>query len=527
MSSSKTKIEIYDSSLRDGTQSEGINFTLEDKLLLIQKMDEIGVDFIEAGWPGANPRDTELFQKLKSSKLKNAKVVAFGSTRRASNPPQDDKILNDLLDSNAKVICIFGKTWGLHVKATLKISLEENLKLIEDSVAYLKEQGREVFFDAEHFFDGFKDDPEYAIKVLKAASKGGASRLVLCDTNGGVLPHEITEIIKKIKSRIKTPLGIHCHNDSGVAVANSLAAVSSGAVQVQGCMNGIGERCGNTNLCTVISNLELKMGYKTLGSKRLKSLKSFSDFFNEVANRQGENNQPYVGRSAFAHKGGVHIHAILKNSKTYEHIDPKKVGNQQRILLSDLSGAATISHKLKSFGVNIDSKDARVRKLLDELKNKEKLGYVYEGAEASFEILIKKSLGKYKPKFKLHDFKVMEEIDEKTTGKEATSKAEIHIEVKGQEEKTKASGVGPVHALDQALRKALTRFFPEISELNLIDYKVRVLPSGTGTASMVRVLVEFSNHLKKFSTVGVSENIIHASYLALNDAIDFHLQSIA
>jgi 2-isopropylmalate synthase len=521
----KPKIEIYDSSLRDGTQAEGINFTLEDKLLIIGKLDELGVDYIEAGWPGANPKDTELFERLhQEAKLKHAKITAFGSTRKASNTPENDQVLNNLVQSKAKVICIFGKSWDLHVKQALNISLEENLKLVEDSISYLKSFDREVFFDAEHFFDGYKSNPEYAVKVLKAAAKGGASRIVLCDTNGGTLPHEVEEIIQKIKKSVKVNLGIHCHNDSGVAVANSLAAVREGAIQVQGCLTGIGERCGNTNLATVVANLELKMGYKTFGPKKLSRLKEITDFINELANKDADRQQPYVGRSAFAHKGGVHIHAILKNSKTYEHIDPKKVGNEQRILLSDLSGAATISYKLKKFGVDIDSKDPKVKKLLEEVKNKERLGFVYEGAEASFEILIKKHLKKYKSAFKLHDFKIVETIDDETSGNEQTSKANVHLSVNSNEEKSTAKGVGPVHALDLALRKALVKFYPKLESLKLIDYKVRVLSSGTGTASKVRVLIEFSNGEKKWNTVGVSENIIHASYQAVKDAIDYHLK---
>lgn len=520
----KEKIQIYDTTLRDGSQAEEVTFTVEDKLRIAEKLDGLGVSHIEAGWPGANPKDSEVFKRaVKDLKLKNAKLVAFGSTKKAGKKPEDDWVLQGLLNSQVKSVCIFGKTWDFHVKKTLRVPLEENLDMIESSIRYLKSQKLEVIYDAEHFFDGYKANPEYALKTLKAAKKGGADILVLCDTNGGTLPDEVTQFIKVVKSKVKTPLGIHCHNDSGVAVANSLAAVQAGAVQVQGTMNGIGERCGNANLCTIAANLELKMGYHCFGSSRMKTLKEVSLFVDELSNREPDRQQAYVGRSAFAHKGGVHVHAVLKDSKTYEHINPEKVGNRQRILVSDLSGVATVFQKAKEFGIELKEKSPEAKELLQKLKEMENQGYQFEGAEASFEMLIRKFLGQYKPYFELHDFKVTDKIRISDEEDEATSQAEIHLSVEGKEEKSKARGVGPVHALDRALRKAMERFYPRLTEIQLVDYKVRVLPSGEGTASYVRVLIECRDADSKWATVGVSENLIQASYLALVDSLDYKL----
>lgn len=519
----KKQIQIYDTTLRDGTQSEDIAFTVEDKLRVASQLDTLGVHYIEGGWPGANPKDSEFFERAqKELKLKGAKLVAFGSTRKAANPPEKDRVLLALLKSQAKTICLFGKTWDFHVKAALGISLQENLDLIFDSISFVKKNQREVIYDAEHFFDGYKANKNYALKTLEAASKGGAGCLVLCDTNGGSLPDEVSKIVSEVKKKIKKPLGIHCHNDSGVAVANSLAAISAGVIQVQGTINGIGERCGNANLCTIMANLELKMGYRCVGPLKLQKLREVSRFVDEMANRPESSGQPYVGKSAFAHKGGVHVHAVLKNSKTYEHVDPKKVGNEQRVLISDLSGSATVLHKAKEFGLDLTSNSVEAQKVLGELKKMENKGYQFEGAEASFEILIKKSLGTYQPHFQLHDFRVTDEISEASkTG--ATSEAVIHLSVDGKEEQALAKGVGPVHAIDQALRKALEKFYPHIAQMKLLDYKVRVLPADKGTASTVRVLIEFGDVNSIWSTVGVSENIIHASYKALVDGIDYKL----
>ncbi len=516
------QIQIYDTTLRDGTQSEDVAFSVEDKLRVAGRLDQLGIHYIEAGWPGASPKDTEFFQRAKQElRLKTSKLVAFGSTRKAGNTPDSDPVLQGLVNSGAKYFCIFGKTWDLHVRSALKISLDENLQLITDSIAYLKQHAKKVFFDAEHFFDGYKANKSYSIKALKAALKGGADLLVLCDTNGGSLPEEITRILGDVRKKIKGPFGIHCHNDAGVGVANSLAAVDAGAIQVQGTINGIGERCGNANLCSVIANLELKKKFKTVGSKKLSYLRSVSQYVDEMANRAPDSHQPYVGDSAFAHKGGVHVNAVLKNSRTYEHIDPKKVGNHQRLLISDLSGLSTIVQKAHEFGVDLDANQDKSRELLIKLKKLENEGFQFEGAEASFEIFIKKEMGLYQPHFTLHGFTVTDRVED--DGKTPSSEAEIHISVNGHEEKAQASGVGPVHALDCCLRKALERFYPQLSEVRLIDYKVRVLPGSGGTASSVRVLIEGGDLHNKWGTVGVSENIIHASYRALVDSIDYKL----
>lgn len=514
------QIQIYDTTLRDGSQSEDISFTVEDKLRIAEKLDWLGVHYIEAGWPGASPKDTEFFRLAKKElKLKKSKLVAFGSTRKADNEAAHDKILNDLLESEAKIMCLFGKTWDLHVKKTLGISLTDNLELIFDSVAYLKKNKRQVFFDAEHFFDGYKANKKFALAGLKAAAKGGADVLVLCDTNGGTLPDEIEKIIKDVKKQVRVPLGIHCHNDTGMAVANSMTAVKNGVVQVQGTINGIGERCGNANLCTIMANLELKWNIKTVGGTKLKNLKEVSTFVDEMANRQPVGSQPYVGQSAFAHKGGVHVHAILKDARTYEHVQPQKVGNRQRILISELSGKATVAHKAQEFGLPVDSSSTEILTMLKDLESQ---GYQFEGAEASLEILIKKARNIYSPHFELIDFRVTDEILPGLTDS-PTSEAFIHLKVEDHTESTSAKGVGPVHAIDQALRKALERFYPNLKELKLLDYKVRVLPAGSGTAAVVRVLIESGDGKTKWGTVGVSENIIHASYKALVDSIDYKL----
>lgn len=516
-------IQIYDTTLRDGSQSEEISFTVDDKLRIAQKLDWLGIDYIEGGWPGSNPKDTEFFVRAKKElKLTHSKLAAFGSTKRAGNKVEDDPVLQGLIASEAPVICIFGKTWDLHVTTALRISLEENLELIRESVAYLKSKKKEVLFDAEHFFDGYINNPDYAMKSLKAAAEGGADRLVLCDTNGGTLPNILGDIVKKVHSTFKNvPLGIHCHNDCGVAVYNSMLAVENGVTQVQGTINGIGERCGNANLCTVMANLEIKKDYHCVG-KKMVHLTSVARFVDELANRVGDRHQPYVGKSAFAHKGGVHVQAILKDSKTYEHIDPKKVGNEQRILISDLSGAATMAFKAKSFGIDLASQASTSKTLLAKIKEAENQGYQFEGAEASFEILALKVLGKFKTHFVLKDFKVTDQVAGGVES-EPHSKAIIHLEVDGKEEKCESLGLGPVHAIDKALRKALEGFYPELKQVKLLDYKVRVLPAGEGTGAYVRVLIEFGDDQSKWTTVGVSPNIIHASYKALVDGIEYKL----
>ncbi len=521
MNSNKKKVTLYDTTLRDGTQGEEISFTVEDKLRIAEKLEEVGIDYIEAGWPGSNPKDLEFFQKAKSLPLKSAKLVAFGSTRHPSKTPAKDDNLRSLLEANTSVLTLFGKSWDLHVQDALQVSLPQNLELIFDSVEYLKKHVDEVIYDAEHFFDGFKANPEYALKSLQAAKEGGASILVLCDTNGGSLPHEIEKIFQEVSEKLNIPLGIHCHNDCELAVANSLAAIRAGAVQIHGTINGFGERCGNANLVSVIPNLQLKLNIPVVTPNQLAHLEEISHFVDELANLKPNTHQPFVGRSAFAHKGGVHVSAVSKNPRTYEHIEPELIGNHRRILVSDLAGTSNVLFKAQEFGLDIEKKDPIVKKLVQELKELENQGFEFEGAEASFEILMKRAMGKFKPFFRLVGFKV---LDEKSSSDKAPhAEATIEVEVDGEQEKTSAKGNGPVHALDHALRQALERFFPRISEVQLIDYKVRVLPSGAGTGSKVRVLIESSDGKRKWGTVGVSENIIQASWMALVDSLEYKL----
>ncbi len=514
-------VKLYDTTLRDGTQAEDINFSVEDKLRIAEKLDETGIHYIEAGWPGSNPKDMEFFKVCHKLHLKNAKITAFGSTRKAKVKPEQDSNLKSLLQAKTPVVTIFGKSWDFHASDALKISLEENLELIADSVAYLKKNVDEVIYDAEHFFDGYKANSEYALKTLKAAEEAGANWIILCDTNGGSLPYEIFEITQKIKKLFKAPLGIHCHNDGEVAVANSLEAVRAGATQVHGTINGFGERCGNANLISVMANLKLKLQIPSVNDHQLKHLRELSHFVDELANLKPNTHQAFVGNSAFAHKGGVHVNAVLKNAKTYEHIEPELVGNHRRVLLSDLSGASNILYKAKEMGVALKSDSPLVKKLVKDLKELESQGYQFEGAEASFEILMKKALKTHKNFFDLVSFKV---VDEKTaTDKAPHSKANIELKVGKQKEKSSAEGDGPVNALDKALRKALERFYPQLKNVKLIDYKVRVLSSRKGTGSQVRVLIESSDGEDKWGTVGVSENIIQASWMALVDSIDYKL----
>lgn len=520
----KPFVTLYDTTLRDGTQAEDISFSVEDKLRIAEKLDETGIHYIEAGWPGSNPKDMEFFKRVGAnhySPLRHAKLVAFGSTRKAKVKPEQDSNLKFLLDAKTPVVTIFGKSWDFHASDALLISLEENLELISDSVEYLKKNVDEVIYDAEHFFDGYKANPEYALKSLKAAEEAGADWIVLCDTNGGSLPFEISEITKKIKQVIKAPLGIHCHNDGEVAVANSLEAVRAGVQQVHGTVNGFGERCGNANIISVIANLKLKLQISSVNDSQLKHLRELSHFVDELANLKPNTHQAFVGNSAFAHKGGVHVNAVLKNAKTYEHIEPELVGNHRRVLLSDLSGASNILYKAKEMGIELKAGSPVVKKVLSDLKELENQGYQFEGAEASFEILMRKALNTHQKFFDLVSFKV---VDEKSAKEKAPhSEASIELEVEGQKEKSSASGDGPVNALDKALRKALERFYPQLKNVKLIDYKVRVLSSGKGTGSQVRVLIESSDGKDKWGTVGVSENIIQASWMALVDSIDFKL----
>ncbi len=518
--SRKRKIELYDTTLRDGTQAEDVSFSVEDKVRIAHRLDELGIGYIEGGWPGSNPRDIEFFKMMGKEKLTRARLVSFGSTRRARIKASADDNLKFLLNSSTPVVTLFGKTSKLHVQKALRVPLAENLAMIHDSVQYLKARVDKVFYDAEHFFDGYRQDPEYALKTLVAAEEAGADFLVLCDTNGGMLPFDIVEIMREVLPVVKTPLGIHTHNDSGSAVANSLVAVKEGASMVQGTINGYGERCGNANLCSVIPNLKLKMGLGTVTDKELTRLRDTSRFVAELTNLPHSTHQPYVGDSAFAHKGGIHVNAVLKCSKTYEHISPDKVGNRRRVLVSDLAGRSNIESKALEYGVDLDSESGVVREVLSELKDLEHYGYQYEAAEASFELLMQKALKKKKQYFKLHGFRV---TDEKIEDGSPHAEATIKLEVDGLVEHTAAEGTGPVNALDAALRKALERFYPSLKEVNLVDFKVRVLAGMQGTAAKVRVLVESGDAETKWGTVGVSENVIEASWQALVDSLEYKL----
>jgi len=514
------QVKLFDTTLRDGAQTEGISFTVEDKIKIAKLLDRLGIHYIEGGWPGSNPKDIEFFRRAKELKLKNAKLVAFGSTRRANVRPEDDANLKAIIDSGTPAVAIFGKSWDFHVAEALKISLEENLELVEDSIRFLKKNGKEVIFDAEHFFDGYKANPKYAIKVLKAAEKGGADVLCLCDTNGGTLAFEAQKIINEIKKHVKKPLGIHAHNDSECAVSVSGMAVYCGVTHVQGTMNGYGERCGNANLCSIIPILKLKLGIDCITDEQLKSLTEISRHIAEIANLPQNAHQPFVGRSAFAHKGGIHVSAILKNPGTYEHIKPGLVGNEQRVTVSELSGISNLVYKAKAYGVDIKKDSPEVKALLARLKTLELEGYQFEEGEASFELLVKKTLGKYRSKFDLESF----DIVTVKHGVEATKvKAKLKVNVKGNSLETEAYGDGPINALDGALRKAIETSFPEIREVKLTDYKVRVLDSQEGTAAKVRVIVESTDGVRTWGTVGVSTNVIEASWFALLDSIEYKL----
>jgi 2-isopropylmalate synthase len=523
------QIEIYDTTLRDGAQSEDVSFSVEDKLRIAERLDELGVHYIEGGWPGSNPRDAEFFKKAKKLKFTTSKIVAFGSTHRALYKVNNDLNIKALLSAKTPVVTIFGKTWDFHVKEALRISLQTNLDLIYNSISYLKKRVQRVFFDAEHFFDGYKANPEYALKVLESAQAAGADCLVLCDTNGGTLPHEIERIIKELQTqprikfgaKLRTPIGIHAHNDTDCAVANSIIAIELGASQVQGTINGLGERCGNANLISIIPNLKLKLNYDCISSYQLKKLKEVSRFVTEIANLRHFRRQPYVGDSAFAHKGGIHVSAVQRKSETYEHIKPELVGNYQRVLISDLGGKSNIIRKVREFDLKIDPDSPEVAQIVKEMKELENQGFQFEGAEASFELLMKKTFRLHRKFFDLIGFRVI--VEKRKEGEVPLSEATIMLKVDGKLEHTAATGNGPVNAIDNALRKALEKFYPQLKQVRLIDYKVRVLEAGTGTAAKVRVLVESGDEEHKWGTVGVSENIIEASWQALVDSIEYKL----
>jgi 2-isopropylmalate synthase len=511
------QIEIYDTTLRDGTQGEGVNFSVDDKCRLVMELDALGVDIIEGGWPGSNPRDVAFFERVRDLKLDQAAVAAFGSTRRRNLSCRDDPGIQSLLAAETSVITIFGKSWVLHVTDALRVDLDENLAIIEDSVRYLSERVPFLIYDAEHFFDGYRSDPEYALATLRAAAAGKPHRIVLCDTNGGSLPGDVARITQAVIKEIKVPLGIHCHNDGELAVANTLAAVAAGATHVQGTMNGYGERCGNGNLCSIIPNLELKLGYQTIGHERLPKLRATARFTSEIANLSLDSRAAFIGDSAFAHKGGVHVSAVERNPATYEHIDPQAVGNRRRVLVSDLSGRANLLAKARELGIELDE-EAQV---LAELKRLEHDGYEFEAAEASFELLVHRLRNSPEPYFELLGFRV---IDEHRGALMPMSEATVKIKVGDRVEHTAASGNGPVHALDQALRRALEKFHPSLSEVYLVDYKVRVISGAlSGTASLVRVLITSTDGKTTWGTVGVSANIVEASWRALVDAVEYKL----
>jgi 2-isopropylmalate synthase len=515
------RILIYDTTLRDGTQGEEISFTTEDKIKIAKKLDEFGVDYIEGGWPGSNPKDMDFFEAMKSLPLRNAKLVAFGSTCRPASRPEDDENLASLVEAGTDVVTIFGKSWDLHVKEALSSTLDRNLELISESVRYLKSFGKEVIYDAEHFFDGYKSNRDYALATLAAAERGGADSIVLCDTNGGTLTREVYEITSYVRRVTDLPLGIHAHNDSELAVSNTIAAVEAGCVQVQGTVNGIGERCGNANLCSVMPILSLKMNRSFSASGRLVKLTELSRFVSEVSNIPHRKNLPYVGQSAFAHKGGVHVSAVMKNARTYEHIEPDLVGNSRRVLVSDLSGKSNVLFKAKELDVKLPKNNGEISAIVKEIKKLENEGYVFEDADASLRMLIEKHIGKMRANFELEALRI---IIEKKAGNEKThTEAVIKVRVGESVEHTAAEGNGPVNALDNALRKALSNFYPELSQTRLTDYKVRVVDGSKGTAAKVRVLIEASDDMTSWNTVGVSENIIEASWQALVDSINYKL----
>jgi 2-isopropylmalate synthase len=528
MSSSSTnqearlrKVELYDTTLRDGSQSEDISFSVEDKYAIALKLDKLGIDYIEAGWPGANPKDDKLFKAIKDLALIHAKIIAFGSTCKPGLKPEQDKIIKALIDARPFGVTIVGKSMDTHVKSSLKCSLEENLRIIADTIGYLKGRFPYVAYDAEHFFDGFIANKDYAVKTLKAAIKNGADRIVLCDTNGGMIPSQIADIVKSVRKEVKAPLGIHCHNDGDLAVANTISAVSAGVDHVQGTINGIGERCGNANLCSIIPNLSLKAGYKTIPEENMKMLLEISRFVDEVANLPPNRHQPYVGDSAFAHKGGIHVSAVMKDPMTYEHVDPGVVGNKRRILVSEQSGKSNIIYKAREFNVDLIKESTSAQEIVNIIKDLEDSGFQFEGADASLELLMKKAMGMHARFFKLKGFRVI--VDKHSDELDPISEATIMIEVDNRIEHTAALGNGPVNALDSALRKALEKFYPRIKEVELLDYKVRVLSSSTGTGSVVRVLIESGDKKDRWNTVGVSANIIEASWIALVDSLDYKI----
>ncbi len=518
-----SKVEIYDTTLRDGAQSEDISLSLDDKCAIVTKLDQLGLDYIEAGWPGANPKDERLFSKIKSLPVTHSKIMAFGSTCKPGKQPETDRMIRHLIGAKPHGVTIFGKSWDTHVRGQggLGCTLEENLRIIRETIAYLKSFLDTVFFDAEHFFDGLKANSEYAISTLKAASAGGADRVILCDTNGGTLPSDVIGVIGFLKGTLDIPLGIHCHNDSDLAVANTVCAVQAGIDHIHGTINGIGERCGNANLCSIIPNLSIKLGYETIPPSKMRMLSDLSRFFDDIANLSHNKHQPYVGESAFAHKGGIHVSAVINDPTTYEHISPDLIGNHRKVLVSEQSGKSNILYKARELNIDLSKDDTAANEIVTIIKDLEDCGFQFEGADASLELLMKKSLGEHMRSFKLKGFRV--NTERRSDDADPVSEATIMIEVDGNIEHTAALGNGPVNALDRALRKALQKFYPGIQEVALLDYKVRVISSRSGTESVVRVLIESGDKKDHWYTVGVSSNILEASWMALVDSMDYKL----
>jgi len=516
------KIAIYDTTLRDGCQSEDVSLNVADKLRIAERLDDLGIDYIEGGWPGSNERDAAFFKEVKGLKLRHAKIAAFGATRRAGIKAAADRNLQLMLEADTPVATVVGKTWDLHVREALRISRQANLDILHDTITYLKKHVDEVILDAEHFFDGYFDKPEFALACIKAADDAGVDLICLCDTNGGRLPFEIEEAVKAALPAVRAPLGIHCHNDSEVAVANTVAAVRSGAVQVQGTINGVGERCGNANLISIIGNLQLKLGYSCVPPAKLKALRETSMLVYELANITPHPRQAFVGQSAFAHKAGLHVSGIQRNVHTYEHIDPASVGNDRRVLLSELSGRANILYKTREFGVEAELTKEQIAALLEELKRLEAMGYVFDGADASFELLMLRTIGRAQDHFKFVSFRV---FDDKWHEDQAPfSEAVVVVDgPDGKRSRHSAIGNGPVNALDSALRGVLVPYYPNLANMQLADYKVRVLDNGAGTAARVRVLIESTDGKRRWGTVGLSSNVVEASWQALVDSIEFKL----
>jgi len=524
-------ILLYDTTLRDGTQGENITFSADEKLTIATRLDDIGIHYIEGGWPGSNPRDVAFFNLAKRVTFNHARLAAFGSTRKPGTRPDRDDNLNALLETETPAVTVFGKSWDLHVEKIMNNTLQENLSMINDSVAFLKQHGREVIYDAEHFFDGYKDNRDYAMQSLAAALDGGADFIVLCDTNGGTLPFELESIIAEVQQQMNNigsgssqnnsvKLGIHSHNDCGMAVANSITAVQNGAVMVHGTMNGYGERCGNADLTSIIPILSIKMDRACITPENLKKIKTLSRYVSETANLVPLNSRPFVGKSAFAHKGGIHVSAIMKTPRAYEHMDPAKVGNSRRVLVSDLSGKSNVEYKAKELGVELGKNGFDSSRIASEIKQMEQEGYQFDTADGTFKILLEKFTDQFKPHFALESFRVTIEKDK---DQPCSAHATIKISVGGKEEITAGEGYGPVSALDNALRKALDKFYPDLDTMRLVDFKVRVIDGTRGTAAKVRVLIESRDQNEIWSTMGVSEDIIEASWQALADSFQFKL----